>query len=74
LQILTRLLQLYEEESLPTSSTSNGDGKESKAAKEARSNLIANLWIEMQNYGLPPPELAPEGNSSSSNLNECSII
>ena len=71
MKILTRLLQLYEEDSLPPSSINS---EESKAAKEARATLIANLWIEMQNYGLPPPELAPEENSSTSNLNECSII
>ncbi|KAL7070142.1 hypothetical protein ACQ4LE_010302 [Meloidogyne hapla] len=71
-RILTRLLQLYaEEESLPTTSTAN---EETKSAKEARATLIANLWIEMQNYGLPPPEITCENNSASTNLNECSII
>uniref|UniRef100_A0A914N4T1 Peroxin-19 n=1 Tax=Meloidogyne incognita TaxID=6306 RepID=A0A914N4T1_MELIC len=71
-RILTRLLQLYaEEESLPSTSTSN---EQTKSAKEARATLIANLWIEMQNYGLPPPEITSENNSASSTLNECSII
>ena len=71
-KILTRLLQLYaEEESLPSTSTSN---EQTKSAKEARATLIANLWIEMQNYGLPPPEITSENNSASSTLNECSII
>nr|CAD2193504.1 unnamed protein product [Meloidogyne enterolobii] len=70
-RILTRLLQLYaEEESLPSTSTSS----EETSAKEARATLIANLWIEMQNYGLPPPEITSENNSASSTLNECSII
>ncbi|CAK5078690.1 unnamed protein product [Meloidogyne enterolobii] len=71
-RILTLLLQLYaEEESLPSTSTLN---EETKSAKEARATLIANLWIEMQNYGLPPPEITSENNSASSTLNECSII
>ncbi|KAF7632411.1 hypothetical protein Mgra_00008191 [Meloidogyne graminicola] len=69
-RILTHLLQLYsEEDSLPSSSS-----EESKKSKEERSTLIANLWIEMQNYGLPPPEIAPENTSASSSLNDCSIM
>jgi hypothetical protein len=40
-------MKLYDEE------TYNG-----KDDKEQRAQKIANLWMEMQKYGLPPPELA----------------
>ena len=42
-------MKLYDDDEI------DNDGKDNK---EQRAQKIANLWMEMQKYGLPPPELA----------------
>jgi hypothetical protein len=70
LQILGLLLKCYSEETI-----------DSTSEKDKRAQKIANLWMEMQQYGLPPPELAAnlhDANISSSSdpriENECSLM
>jgi hypothetical protein len=62
----------------------NDDTTEEKTEEDVRAQKIANLWMEMQKYGLPPAELTGNLHSdeTSSGLmkgggnleNECSIM
>ncbi|KAL3095452.1 hypothetical protein niasHS_007551 [Heterodera schachtii] len=67
-RILGMLRKVYEDES---------SGSEAEKAQEGRASKIAQLWLEMQKFGLPPPELSqgfPGNSSLDTNLNECSVM
>uniref|UniRef100_A0A914HAP6 Peroxin-19 n=1 Tax=Globodera rostochiensis TaxID=31243 RepID=A0A914HAP6_GLORO len=68
-RVLGLLRNVYEDEA---------GGSDVEQAKEGKASKIAQLWLEMQKYGLPPPELSrgfPVTNApDDANLNDCSVM